>query len=525
MPENRMIKQAEATGDSGFAGESLASLQISFLFCTVTICGFLVASEAIAHWFVIPVLCCGVLVGWDAVDWLRGRLDLFDPAGIIGVFGIHFFFLTPLLHVTWDSWLAYVEPPPDWRDWLGGMAIVNAVGLVLYRVARKRAATWSPHTATQTFWRLNRKRLFLSAGCGLVVSGALQIWVYAQYGGVIGYIEAFSQSIGDPDAAFAENMGWIFMLSESFPMLAMITFAAAAGRSRTAKSWLVIVVVLLGVFTLRMLFGGLRGSRSNTVWGLVWAVGIIHLWIRPLTKKFIFTGVIFLIVFMYFYGFYKNLGQGAFTGLQSGTTTSELSQKTGRTLDALLLGDLGRADVQAYLLYRLSRPDSEYRYAWGRTYAGTAALLVPRALWPDRPPTKVKEGTEAQFGAGSWDEHDWSSAHVYGLAGETMLNFGPIAVPVAYGIFGVIVGKLQRFFSRLRPEDMRLLMYPFICNLCLSVVQSDSDNLLFTLIKAGLVPALVVWVGSRVVTYSRAEESAIRTDVVLPKVSQSRPSD
>lgn len=516
-----MIEPVEVRENLRFATGSVASLYISFLICTLVVCGFLIGYEQTAHWFLVPVWFCGVLIGCDAVDWLRGRLNLFDPAGIIGLLGIHFFFLTPLLHVTWDSWLDYVEPPPDWRDWLGGMAIVNAVGLVLYRVARKRAATWGPHTATQTFWRLNRKRLFLSAGCGLVVSGALQMWVYARYGGVIGYIEAFSRSIGDPDAAFAENMGWLFMLSESFPMLVMIVFAAAAaGRSRTAKSWLVIVLVLLGMFTLRMLFGGLRGSRSNTVWGLIWAVGIIHLWIRPLTRKFIFTGVIFIIVFMYFYGFYKNLGRDAFTALQSGATTSELSQKTGRTLDELLLGDLGRADVQAYLLYRLSRPDSDYRYAWGRTYVGTAALLIPRTFWPNRPPTKVKEGTEAQFGAGSWDERDWSSAHVYGLAGETMLNFGPIAVPVVYGIFGVIVGKLQRFFSKLRREDMRLLMYPFIVNVCFAALQSDSDNLLFTLIKAGLVPAFVVWVGSRVVSCSRAEEPAIRTDVVLPTVCQ-----
>ena len=66
---------------------------------------------------------------------------------------------------------------------------------------------------------------------------------------------------------------------------------------------------------------------------------------------------------------------------------------------------------------------------------------------------------------------------------------------VAYGIFGLIVGRLQRFFYTLRRGDTRLLLYPFFVNLCFSMLQADSDNLLFNLIKDGLVPDLrhLVW--------------------------------
>jgi hypothetical protein len=95
------------------------------------------------------------LIGCDAIDWFRGRLSLFDPAGIIGLVGVHFFFLAPLLHVTWDSWMLYINPPPGWRDWLGGMAILNAAGLVLYRCAKKRAAIWEKQTRKETVWQLN----------------------------------------------------------------------------------------------------------------------------------------------------------------------------------------------------------------------------------------------------------------------------------------------------------------------------------------------------------------------------------
>jgi hypothetical protein len=494
----------------------MTSLAISFLLCTSTVCGFLIACERIAHWFLVPVLLCGVLIGIDAVDWFRGRLDIFDPAGINGLLGVHFFFLAPLLHVTWDSWMRYINPPPDWRDWLGGMAVVNTAGLVLYQCARRRAALWGQHTMKKAFSQLNRNLLLWAAGCALMLSGALQIWIYAQQGGIIGYIEQFSRAALDPEPASGfKDMGWIFMISESFPILGMVYFAVCVGRSRTARTWLVIGLILFGFFALQMLFGGLRGSRSNTVWALFWAAGIIHFWVRPLNRTLVFAGICFLVAFMYLYGFYKGLGKDAWTDFEAGAIPAEASVKTGRTLDGLLLGDLGRADVQAFLLYRLSRPDRDYQYAWGRTYLASATLLIPRALWPDRPPGKVKEGTEAQYGAGSWDEHKWNSSLVYGLAGEAMLNFGPLAVPFAYLIFGVIVGRLQHFFSKLRRWDTRLLLYPFLVNTCFSMLQSDSDNLLFNTIKGGFVPTLVVWFGSYVFIESKAEEPGIRAEMVV----------
>jgi hypothetical protein len=455
-----------------------------------------VASEQTVHWFVIPVLFCGVLIGCDAVDWFRGRLSLFDPAGIIGLAGVHFFFLAPLLHVAWDSWMRYIVPPPDWRDWLGGMAIVNAVGLVFYRCAKRRAALWGKRTGKETVWRLNRKPLLWGGGCGLMLSATLQIWIYAQHGGITGYIDTFTRALQEDSSTAFQGMGWIFMLSESFPIVGMVYFAVYAGRSRTAKTWLVISLALLAFFVLQMLFGGLRGSRSNTIWALFWAAGIIHFWIRPLNRTFVFVGICFLVFFMYLYGFYKDLGGYAWTAFEAGTIPAEANLKTRRTLDGLILRDLGRADVQAFLLYRLLRPDVDYQYVLGGTYLASATLLIPRAIWHDRPSGKVKAGTEAQYGVGSYDENKWRSSLVYGLAGETMLNFGPIAVPFAYLIFGVVVGRLQRFFLKLHHRDTRLLLYPFLVSLCFSFLQSDSDNLLFNFIKDGFVPILVIRFGS-----------------------------
>ena len=479
-----------------------SSLQLSFLFCVLTLAGFLLASEKVVHWFVIPVLLCGVIIGIDAIDWFRGRVGMFDPAGIIGLLGVYFFFLAPLLHVVWDVWLPYIVPPSDWRDWLGGMAMINVIGLLMYRYAREKASTLAPRNTT--FWHVDRRRLLVAAGCGLLLSGALQCWVYARFGGVLGFIEAFSDSIGE---AYSENSlkGWgsIFMVSESFPVLAMILFAVWASRTAATRSWLVIVAVLLGYFLLKIFFGGLRGSRSNTIWGLFWAAGIVHLWIRPITRKLVFAGLGFLVLFMHVYGFYKDLGGDVLTAFEEGS----LNEKNRRSFPDMLLGDFGRADVQAFLLHRLWKSDSDYRYAWGRTYLGSIALLIPSSIWPDRPPTKTKEGTDAEFGAGTYDEGQWYSSHVYGIAGETMLNFGPFPIPLAYLLVGVIVGRLRRFLWGLQPGDTRLLLFPLLVMSCFSILSSDSDTLLFNFIKDGLIPITAVWIGSRVL----ANPAALRT--------------
>ena len=63
---------------------------------------------------------------------------------------------------------------------------------------------------------------------------------------------------------------------------------------------------------------------------------------------------------------------------------------------------------------------------------------------------------------------------------------------------GAVVGRLQRFLRRIPPDDMRLMLFPLLVNLCFSVLVSDSDNLLFSAIKDGLLPAIVVRLGSRV---------------------------
>jgi hypothetical protein len=469
------------------------SFAIALVLCVLTSLGFAVCSEEFQHWFVIPVTLCGALIGTDVVEWVRRRSNLFDPGGILALLGVHFFFTAPLLHVAWDHWLGEVEPPADWRDWLGWMAVLNACGLLVYRLTRDLVEAL-PRRRSTSVWRLDRQAFYLLAGLALAVSGGLQVWVYVHFGGILGYIET---AMNYADTERMQGMGWVFTISESFPIVALIAFAVYARGRKVASSWVVLGLVMLAFFVLKLLFGGLRGSRSTTIWAVFWAAGIIHLYVRRVPGVLVVLGFAVLMTFMYLYGLYKGAGLKAVDKLEDSTQRAELADRTHRTFGTLLLGDLGRSDVQAHILYRLMEPEPDYDLAWGRTYLGTLALLVPRAIWPDRPPEKIKEGTEIQSGRGSYIPSEWTSSRVHGLAGETMLNFGPVPVPFAFAVLGLVIALLRRHLQGLRPGDPRALLFPFWVIFSFSILNSDSDNLLFYLIKDGAIPFAILWFALR----------------------------
>ncbi|MBN1311622.1 MAG: hypothetical protein JXB30_09400 [Anaerolineae bacterium] len=478
-----------------------SSLVISYWITSITALGFVISAPAFIHWFLIPIVLSGILIGVDAIDWFRGRLDILDPIGILGLLGYHFFCIAPLLQISWNYEPRYIVPPPDWRPWIGGIALLNFLGLVVYRISRGKTST-IPYSKDKIVWQRNKKIFLPVLTFSLLLTLGIQILVYEQHGGVSGYIADSMQS-----RETFTGQGWIFTISESFPVLALMGYAVYAREKKWAKSWLVICCALLVYFALKMLFGGLRGSRSNTIWGMFWAIGIIHFRIRSIPKRLIYAGLVFLFVFMYLYGFYKAVGLDALAVLENRTARIELEEETGRTVETLLLADFARSPTQAFLLYRIWPASSDYEYSWGRTYIGALALLIPRQIWPDRPPSKVKEGTEAQYGKGSYLQGGLTSSRIYGLAGEAMLNFGPFAVPLAFTILGLTVKQVRRWFLSWESHDIRLLLLPLLINLCFVVLAGDSDLILFFIIKNGVVPFLVLWISSTKQVLSHASHS------------------
>ena len=485
---------------------------ISFFLIILILTEFLPRSEQYFHWFIIPVALSGILIGIDAVDWFRGRLNIFDPVGILGLLGFHFFFLAPLLHVRWDSWLEpWYTPPPDWRPWLGYMAILNFMGICIYRVTRNTGTISTKHQfKPKIAWIINPKLFPPILIAALLISGVLQLLTYQKFGGVMNYISAATSQDAE-DASQFKGMGILFIVSESFPIVAMMGFAICAQKQKTMRTLPALIGVMIVFFVLQLFFGGLRGSRSNTIWALFWALGIIHFWLRKVSKKEIAIGLIFLLIFMYIYGFFKEGGvEGVQQALQK--DSADVETKSGRTWQNLLLGDLGRSDVQAFVLYRIVRHNSDYEYAWGRTYFAATTILIPGAILPNKPQNnKAMQGTNAMYGMGSYNPEAPGrlvSSKVYGLAGEVMLNFGPLSVPFAFILLGIVVGRVKRRLLIWDSSDVRLLLLPMMVNFCFVVLVGDFDNQIFFLIKSSGFPVLVLWLSSKKTVIYPASQSS-----------------
>jgi hypothetical protein len=448
----------------------------------------------VRHWFLIPVSLCLPVVGWDTANVLSGRVPVFSPLGLFGLLAPQFFFVAPLLHVYLDYWMHHSVGPPDWRPWLGGMAFLNLLGLLAAHGGR-RLFTGPTNGATALPWTLHPVIFFPLGGAVLVLSLIAQTWIYASFGGLAGYVEAFQLGQITGRSPF-EGWGRLMMVAEVFPFVA---FMMVVGHLRLAggrPSLLAIASLLVAFFCLCLFFGGLRGSRSNTVWMVFWAVMVVHHWLRPIPKRVLALGIAALIGFMYVYGLYKGSGGGAglVEVLEGRMTLTELEDRTEKPIEKVLLVDFGRGDVQAQILQRIMT--GAFEPVWGRTYLAGLAMLVPHRLWPDRPPGKVRESSEIRFGEGAF-EAGWVSRFVNGLAGEAMINFGPLGVPPAFLIYGILLAGLHRFVVGLDPGDARVLLAPFAVLLAIVLLASDLDNALWFMCKVAALPTLLVYLGTR----------------------------
>lgn len=465
-------------------------LVAGWTFCFLVSAFFVIQSDACTHWFVVPVTLCGMLLVQDAWDWLEGRSDVFDPVGIIAFLGLFFFYISPILCVYWDSFLPYVQPPRNWRPWLGFMGMLNLIGLLVYQriVHSKRD---NSRNTLSTKWQLSHKRFWAVCIPALALTLLLQIYVYYRFGGIASYMAAYEMR--HTRSSF-QGMGWIFMISESFPILLFMAYAVASREFSLLKKWPLIIFALFVFLAIQMMFGGLRGSRSNTIWAMFWAAGIVHLTMRPLKRSIVISGLVVLITFMSFYGLYKSYGTKIFRMNNILSNYEKLADKSGRTWQRVLLGDLSRSDIQAFLLYRLSRSRKNYEYAYGRTYLNSLLFIVPRSIRPKLGQSKREAGTAALYGHFSLKR---LSSRVYGLAGEAMLNFGIFVLPIIFYFFGIITVKARQFLRQLPGNDMRAMLAPLLVNLIFVILIGDSDNIIFFIIKNGSIPFLLIYLSSR----------------------------
>jgi hypothetical protein len=443
------------------------------------------------------VICCS-----DALLlFSSAERDLFQPIPMLGTYGLYFFFIAPLLHVCHDYWFtsavwAPADLPEDWRPWLGLMAFLNLFGLIVYKLFYKpftRLFSSKRPPATQ---QLSPSAVRLFGPLFAAVTLSLQVYVYYRIGGISAFIESFGSQQKGQSSDFT-GLGWLFNLASAFPVIIFITTSVLFRKYLQRMSFIGLAIYMTTMFVLAVFFGGLSGSRGNTVFTLIYLIGIFHLTVRPLSKKWLSGAAVATVLFMYFFGFYKANPQllsdpiTFLATMSSSEARTDLERKNHRNVDGLLLGDLGRSDVQAYLLRQMVRDESDIQHGYGKTYVDSIMSFIPYDILGYRPPGKLLFGTEAIYGSGTYSPTRFSQ-QIYGLAGETMLNFGPYSAPFGFVMLAAAVGYVRAATSRWSPLDCHQYLVPIMPIACILLLSSDLDNVIFLVLQHLLVPFVFI---------------------------------
>lgn len=477
----------------------ISSQLIAVSVVTLTSAGLAYADPRLRHWFLVPVSVCGMLMAIDAVNWIRGRLDVFDPQAMLGTVGIHFYYLAPILNVMLDHWPRYLPAASDWRSALGYMGLINAVGLSVYRLILGRRRSPGHHRKPSRPSRpmsVNLPLFYLIAGAATVVSLLAFVGQLWWFGGIDGYLDGMTLDPRRRQAAFS-GLGWLIVLAEAFPMI-IFTMVVVRWRVPLRARPGLTVLALVGLTLLQFAAGGLRGSRANTIWPVLGGLVLIHVLVRRISRKHFFIFLAITVLFMYVYGLYKGAGQDVLDVARGTRTVSQVSAETGRDLPTLLVGDLSRADIQALVLDRQLHGHAELAY--GATYLAAVLIVIPRSILPHRPPDKVAVGTDQTLGVRA-HEMGSKSTVVYGLAGEGMLNFGPLGGLASFVLLGCLMSLLCRIYHESLTGDglFTKLITPVVCRFAF-LPAGDFDNLVFFMIKFVLPGLIVAWLATEPAT-------------------------
>jgi hypothetical protein len=453
----------------------------------IIIVAALICVDQCRHWFLPATVLAGMPLLRDLIRVARGELGLFTARALVAAVAYYGISVTPVLHVYFDYWMLYIDPPPDWRPWLGAMGCLNGAGVLLYAWV-SRMPSRGRRCIPNSVWRLNLGKLQAFGPIFLLLGLVLQLWVYAASGGVAGYMTALTI----PDAF--QGMGWLFVLSESVPATLIVLFAFCWKRTGPAPLW-TLPIWVLALFLVTVAFGGLRGSRATIVWTMLWAVAVFDIYMRRFPRSLVPVAALSMVAFMYGYGFYKALNIDVLSAIRNSATLAQVEHDTSRSMSMVLLGDLERSDVQAYTLFK-SFTEPQATLANGRTYLASLALLVPRQWWSDRPVGKVFFGTELFWGYGAYSDHRYVQ-NIYGLAGEALMNFGPVAVPFMFMIPAYLVRRLTALEEVLPSSDPRRILLPLAGVIVMWVIVADLDNVLWITAKHAAWPFFLIWLCSR----------------------------
>lgn len=473
----------------------MPSSAISVAICAVTVLLIGLGDFPVSGGILLLLCAIGAAISLtDGITYLRGRMDTFDPRGLIGVIGFFFFLVSPVLQYEWDYW-PFITPLTKDLDWISLWAALNILGLVLYRFTAGVSGTSRSHTGGTTMFYGVRPRMFkIVLVLGLVFSAAMQLYVYSKFGGVEGFIDTFTerQTQGVSEEDPFEGMGMPMLFAESFKILFAIFVVYLMRGKAWARSNFALVSVMAAFFVIFLFFGGLRGSRSSTVFAVFFAAGMYHFWVRPITVKFVAYGAIFAAIFLPTYYWYKIAGTEGLVAIFDESRRQTFHTARQDATKYIVARDLGRMDIQALAMKRYYEDDA-LAHSYGRTFVTSIFSVVPKSIIPFKPDQVTKEKTEILYGSGSYvRDSPRQTTLVLGQFGEFFVNFSYPGILLFYAMLGLAVGRIRLWINTWHPDDVRRLFLPILAIVPILMLITDMNVLILNITRYALFPALLL---------------------------------
>jgi hypothetical protein len=496
--ENRIVKKL-----------LLSDFFLSFFLCTLIGVAFIMLNSVLLHWCLIPLYLSGIMMGAEAVRWVRGRVDTLDPKGLIGAYGFHFFFLAPLIFLCFDMQAGFVNEPRDWRIWIGYIGWINLLSLFMFEVFQSVGFSLWPMQA-KTHWKMKERLSIVFITLAILICFLAWVIFLVRMGGISGIIHARLAAADSSGTGVMEGVsgtGILRILMRSLTLL-IVVMVTICRRKFKKKSLIVVGTIMVVFFSMQLIIGGLSGHRFIVVYPFIVLLGIVHYFWRYISPKLLILILVFLIIFSYAYGIYKYSGKSFMDLVHGKKTFSEVSKNSGNSLLSVLVKDLSRTDIQGWMIYKYFNFYNGYELRLGKTYLFSPFVLYPSWLPPKgniMQRVKVEAGTEYIFGKNFYaaDKRYRKSSRVYGLAGEALLNFGIWSIPFVFCIYGLAVGFYRRRFMAWPSKDMRLFLHPMVLFAIISALLMDLDNNVTQFIACGLITWVCICLISKKVISSQ----------------------
>lgn len=464
-------------------------------------------------WFVVslgdqpiglPIWCCYTLlliaVSRPLAQWLSGQIDAFDPLGLLAVFSVHFFGVTPMYQYASASY-PYLQWDVVTDGWVVYWFAINTavVSIVFFVLGNKFCNLAVPARGVEySIGNFSAQRGTFDLGSAYRVR-TFTVWLFvfavllkglilAKFGGIGGMMSAYQDRLEQGVTQYnpLAGLGALVYLSDAAPVLAaiavVITYSLISPVRGSAWGWWMLVVGIPVSFV----YVGLIGSRSNTVYTAFILLCYSSIFWRKLRAINLVIGGLVMVIFMNSYLTYKFGGISAV--FDEGTKKAAFAaRQLENPLEFLLVRDFGRMDVQVIAMREMF--DEGYSPVWGRSYVGGVFSIVPSTFFPGRPENFTLEKTEIIFPRLTLNGEK-ATTLVFGGAGEAWVNWKWFAPLCAIPYYYLVALCIFRFRSGINGMWDKF-MCPIYSLVPIALLIYDSNSLLYFLAQFALFPFLV----------------------------------